>query len=168
MRQAPITAVHAHRAIWIAAMVLAAALLGAPLLGCSAQQGNGGVPTVTVQPPSGSVSPTASGSPSPTAQPSASPSSASPPPSATPQSPSPSASGGGGLAQGAAIFAANCTGCHGKSGEGGIGPDLQPLTAADVQKVVTQVTDGGKIMPSFKGKLTSAQIQAVADYVVTL
>jgi mono/diheme cytochrome c family protein len=31
--------------------------------------------------------------------------------------------------------------------------------------VVHQVTNGGAIMPAFKGKLTDAQIQAVAKYV---
>jgi mono/diheme cytochrome c family protein len=30
---------------------------------------------------------------------------------------------------------------------------------------VKQVTDGGKIMPSFKSTLSAAQIQAVATYV---
>jgi mono/diheme cytochrome c family protein len=31
--------------------------------------------------------------------------------------------------------------------------------------VVRQVTNGGAIMPAFKGKLTGAQIQSVAKYV---
>jgi mono/diheme cytochrome c family protein len=31
--------------------------------------------------------------------------------------------------------------------------------------VVHQVTNGGQIMPSFKGKLSTAQIHAVAKYV---
>jgi cytochrome c6 len=31
--------------------------------------------------------------------------------------------------------------------------------------VVTQVTNGGGVMPAFKGKLTPAQINAVAQYV---
>jgi mono/diheme cytochrome c family protein len=31
--------------------------------------------------------------------------------------------------------------------------------------VAHQVTNGGQIMPSFKGKLSAAQIQAVAKYV---
>jgi cytochrome c6 len=31
--------------------------------------------------------------------------------------------------------------------------------------VVERVTNGRNAMPSFKGKLTDAQIQAVADYV---
>ena len=31
--------------------------------------------------------------------------------------------------------------------------------------VVRQVTNGGAVMPAFKGKLSSAQIQAVAKYV---
>ena len=31
--------------------------------------------------------------------------------------------------------------------------------------VVHQVTNGGAVMPAFKGKLSAAQIQAVAKYV---
>ena len=31
--------------------------------------------------------------------------------------------------------------------------------------VVTQVTNGGGVMPAFGGKLSAAQIQAVAKYV---
>jgi sulfite dehydrogenase len=45
-----------------------------------------------------------------------------------------------------------------------VGPSLDQLqpSAALVQK---QVTNGGGVMPSFKGKLSPAQIKAVADYV---
>ena len=78
----------------------------------------------------------------------------------------------GGLASlgtdGAAIFkGAGCAGCHTLSAAGAtgtVGPNLdqlKPSTAA----VVTQVTNGGGVMPAFKGKLTPAQINAVAQYV---
>jgi cbb3-type cytochrome c oxidase subunit III len=65
------------------------------------------------------------------------------------------------------IFTANCGSCHtlkdaGTSGT--VGPNLDQLKPAEpvVQK---QVTNGGTIMPAFKGTLTPAQITAVAKYV---
>jgi mono/diheme cytochrome c family protein len=75
--------------------------------------------------------------------------------------------GSGGSADGATIFAANCAGCHGGNGEGGVGPNLQTSEkAGNKDEVVKQVTEGGGGMPGFGDKLSSAEIQAVADYVV--
>jgi len=68
---------------------------------------------------------------------------------------------------GAAIFKANCASCHTLAAAGAtgtVGPDLDQLKPA-MALVVHQVTNGGAIMPAFKGKLTPAQIQAVAKYV---
>jgi mono/diheme cytochrome c family protein len=69
---------------------------------------------------------------------------------------------------GEAIFkGAGCAGCHTLAAAGAtgtVGPNLdqiKPLTAL----VAQQVTNGGAVMPAFKGKLTAAQIQAVAQYV---
>lgn len=69
---------------------------------------------------------------------------------------------------GAAIFkGAGCAGCHTLSAAGAtgtIGPNLdqlKPSTAVAAHQVLV----GGGAMPAFKGKLTSAQIQAVAKYV---
>jgi mono/diheme cytochrome c family protein len=69
---------------------------------------------------------------------------------------------------GKAIFkGAGCGGCHTLAAAGAtgtVGPNLdqlKPPTAA----VVTQVTNGGSVMPAFKGRLSDAQIQAVAEYV---
>ena len=65
------------------------------------------------------------------------------------------------------IFTSNCGSCHtlsDASTSGTVGPnldDLMPNTAT----VERQVTNGGAIMPAFKGKLTPAQITAVAKYV---
>jgi mono/diheme cytochrome c family protein len=73
-----------------------------------------------------------------------------------------------GNAQGAKVFAiAGCKTCHtlkAAGAHGTVGPSLDQLqpSAALVQK---QVTNGGGVMPSFKGKLSPAQIKAVADYV---
>ena len=69
---------------------------------------------------------------------------------------------------GAKIFkGAGCAGCHTLSAAGAtgtVGPNLDQLKpAADV--VAHQVEVGGGAMPAFKGKLSDAQIQAVAQYV---
>jgi cbb3-type cytochrome c oxidase subunit III len=68
---------------------------------------------------------------------------------------------------GAAIFKANCASCHTLSAAGAsgtVGPNLDQLKPP-MAIVVHQVTNGGAIMPAFKGKLSAAQIQAVAKYV---
>src|SRR4051812_20647491 len=75
--------------------------------------------------------------------------------------------GGGGAADGAAVFSQNCSSCHrlaAANAKGTVGPNLDDLkpTAAVVQR---QVTDGGGGMPAFGGRLTKAQIDAVAKYV---
>jgi cbb3-type cytochrome c oxidase subunit III len=68
---------------------------------------------------------------------------------------------------GEAIFKANCSSCHTLAAAGAtgtVGPNLDQLKPA-MAVVVRQVTNGGSIMPAFKGKLSAAQIQAVAKYV---
>ena len=79
---------------------------------------------------------------------------------------------GGGFASlgtdGAKIFkGAGCAGCHTLAAAGATGttgPNLDQLKPA-MDIVVRQVTNGGAVMPAFKGKLSPAQIQAVAKYV---
>ena len=79
---------------------------------------------------------------------------------------------GGGFASlgtdGAAIFkGAGCAGCHTLAAAGATGTtgpnldQLKPSTAV----VAHQVMVGGGLMPAFQGKLSPAQIQAVAKYV---
>jgi cbb3-type cytochrome c oxidase subunit III len=69
---------------------------------------------------------------------------------------------------GAAIFkSSGCAGCHTLAAAGAtgtVGPNLDQLKPP-MAIVVKQVTNGGAIMPAFKGKLTTAQINAVAKYV---
>jgi cbb3-type cytochrome c oxidase subunit III len=74
---------------------------------------------------------------------------------------------GGKLTSGKDIFVANCGSCHtladaGTSGK--VGPNLDQLMRP-FARVQTQVINGGAVMPPFKGKLTPAQIKAVAKYV---
>jgi mono/diheme cytochrome c family protein len=66
------------------------------------------------------------------------------------------------------VFAtAGCGGCHtlkDAGATGTVGPNLDQLKPSEAT-VAHQVENGGGVMPAFKGKLTPAQIQAVAKYV---
>ena len=69
---------------------------------------------------------------------------------------------------GAAVFAkAGCVACHtlkAAGAKGAVGPNLDKVKPS--AKLVTErVTKGKGIMPSFKGKLSSKDIAAVAAYV---
>ena len=68
---------------------------------------------------------------------------------------------------GKAIFQANCASCHtlkAAAATGTIGPNLDQLKPP-LARVKHQVEVGGGVMPAFKGKLTPAQIDAVAKFV---
>ena len=68
---------------------------------------------------------------------------------------------------GKTIFKAKCGGCHTLADAGTTGttgPNLDQLKPA-FARVQKQVTNGGAVMPAFKGVLTKAQIDAVANYV---
>jgi mono/diheme cytochrome c family protein len=70
-------------------------------------------------------------------------------------------------AQGKQVFTQNCKGCHtlkDASATGSVGPNLDDLQP-DKATVQRQVVNGGGPMPAFKGKLSDAQINAVAGYV---
>lgn len=91
----------------------------------------------------------------------------------TPTKPAPPATTTGGgtttsaAPDGKALFVANCASCHtlkDAGTNGTIGPNLDALKPSE-SRVALQVTNGGGVMPSFKGKLTAAQIQAIAKYV---
>ena len=71
--------------------------------------------------------------------------------------------------KGKAIFVTNCGGCHtlaaaGTSGT--VGPNLDDLKP-NYQAVTAQITNGGGVMPSYKGQFTTQQIADLAAYVVT-
>jgi cytochrome c6 len=68
---------------------------------------------------------------------------------------------------GKALFVSSCGSCHtlkDAGTSGAVGPNLD-TKKPPLARVVKQVTNGGKVMPSFKGSLTPAQIQQVAAYV---
>jgi cytochrome c6 len=76
-------------------------------------------------------------------------------------------------ANGGKIFNANCVACHINGGNVII--PTKTLKSADLEKngknsieaIVTQVTKGNGAMPAFGGRLTSAQIEDVATYVLS-
>jgi cbb3-type cytochrome c oxidase subunit III len=74
----------------------------------------------------------------------------------------------GGAADGKTVFAtAGCTGCprlKAAGSTGTVGPNLDEAKPSK-ELVIDRVTNGQGGMPSFKGQLSEAQIQAVADYV---
>jgi mono/diheme cytochrome c family protein len=80
--------------------------------------------------------------------------------------PKPAPPGGG--TDGKTIFAtAGCTGCHTLAAAGStgtVGPNLDQAKPSKAL-VIDRVTNGQGGMPSFKGQLSEAQIEAVADYV---
>jgi mono/diheme cytochrome c family protein len=68
---------------------------------------------------------------------------------------------------GKTIFTSNCASCHtlaDAATSGTVGPNLDQARPPK-SLVVDRVTNGKGAMPSFKGSLDEAQIQAVADYV---
>ena len=73
----------------------------------------------------------------------------------------------GDAAAGKEVFAsAGCGGCHTFSAagsSGSVGPNLDDASPS-YDHVVTQVTNGGGAMPSFKNDLTEQQIQDVAAF----
>jgi cbb3-type cytochrome c oxidase subunit III len=75
-------------------------------------------------------------------------------------------SGGTTSTNGKTIFTSSCGSCHTLAAagtHGTVGPNLDQLKPA-FARVQRQVINGGVIMPAFKGRLTDAQITAVAKY----
>ena len=76
-----------------------------------------------------------------------------------------------GVADGAALYAANCAGCHGASGEGAA--VFPPLAGneklADASYVIGTVLNGkpGTAMPAFGSRLSDDQLAALISYVRT-
>jgi mono/diheme cytochrome c family protein len=73
---------------------------------------------------------------------------------------------------GAAIFRAQCAGCHGAQGQGSFGPQLAQGRVAqrfpDPQSEINVVTKGRGSMPAFGASLAADQIAAVVAYTRTL
>jgi len=80
---------------------------------------------------------------------------------------------------GQSVYQANCATCHGGSLEGGIGPQLNPITKLpgvsnplDVGYLLDTVTNGrtpaggGTAMPAWKGKISDQDIKDVVSYIL--
>jgi mono/diheme cytochrome c family protein len=64
------------------------------------------------------------------------------------------------------IYVASCQTCHGRNGEGFVGPSLIDTAARfpDVTAEIAVVTNGEGEMPAWGGRLTTKEIATVVDY----
>ncbi len=65
------------------------------------------------------------------------------------------------------VYLQSCSSCHGPDGEGGVGPSLQQSTA-DLEAQLSIIRFGSRVMPGFSADLTDEELQAVAEYSVSL
>lgn len=79
----------------------------------------------------------------------------------------------GSLAQGKSVFVTNCAACHGKVGEGGVGPNLTDdywLHSGSIKDVFISVKYGWpeKGMKAWQQDLSPIQIHQVSSYILSL
>ncbi|PDO09696.1 MAG: hypothetical protein BLM47_11280 [Candidatus Reconcilbacillus cellulovorans] len=79
---------------------------------------------------------------------------------------SPAAQPGGAAPAGVeTIYKNNCMSCHGQNLEGRVGPDLRKIgDKYDRAQIAAVIRDGRGGMPSFKGRLSDAQIDELAGW----
>ena len=70
-------------------------------------------------------------------------------------------------------YKAKCAMCHGADGSGKAAMGTKDLGSADIQKMsdadlTAAITNGKGKMPSYKGKLTDAQVKDLVGYIRTL
>ncbi len=76
------------------------------------------------------------------------------------------------LANGAKVFSSTCAACHVGGGNLVNGAktlqkaDLDKYQMASIEAITAQVTNGKNAMPAFKGRLSDAEINDVANYVL--
>ena len=72
----------------------------------------------------------------------------------------------------AELFASNCAGCHGADGKGGFGSDLSRSNydfGKDAAAVKDSIANGrGGKMPAFGSRLSSAEVDALVDFSISL
>lgn len=71
------------------------------------------------------------------------------------------------LAAGKTAFAANCAGCHGANGEGGVGPSLRGIAASQtLATTIERIEVPGGIMPKlYPSPLSATNVAQIAAYV---
>ncbi len=79
----------------------------------------------------------------------------------------------GEIQKGKEIFSANCAACHGKLGEGGVGPNLTDeywLHGGDIKSIFKTIKYGvpEKGMIPWQSKLNPVQMRAVSSFILTL
>lgn len=68
----------------------------------------------------------------------------------------------------AALFSSKCSGCHGADRSGDRGPSLLPdRLAKESAQYAETITNGRGGMPSWKGKLSMDEINALAEWILT-
>jgi cytochrome c oxidase cbb3-type subunit 3 len=77
------------------------------------------------------------------------------------------------LKEGEVIFVENCAACHGKIGEGGVGPNVTDdywLHGGDIKSVFKTIKFGvtEKGMIAWQSQISPVQIQQVASYILSL
>ena len=72
----------------------------------------------------------------------------------------------GDTSSGAALYAANCSSCHGSSAQGGAGPALAGIS--DSTGVVDTILAGTEGMPAFGGQLSDQDISDILAYLGSL
>jgi mono/diheme cytochrome c family protein len=79
-------------------------------------------------------------------------------------------SAGGNAAHGKQLFAANCSACHGASGEGGVGPKLQgEKSRKNVAAIEKQIMNPAPPMPKlYPSPLSKSDVADLAAFVSTL
>ena len=71
------------------------------------------------------------------------------------------------ITQGKKLFLNNCASCHGTKAQGKIGPALNGTGHSahhSPMSMMQKIKKGGKIMPSFKGKLKDEEIMFILKY----
>ena len=68
---------------------------------------------------------------------------------------------------GGPLYAQNCARCHGATGTEGRAPNLARGDNSR-SEILDKVTNGAGRMPAFAGKLSGAEIDAVAEFVLHL
>jgi mono/diheme cytochrome c family protein len=63
----------------------------------------------------------------------------------------------------AAIYSANCAGCHGPNGEGGAGPSLIASTMT-FDEILNVLNNGAGFMPGYAGSLSPEELDALAAF----
>lgn len=68
----------------------------------------------------------------------------------------------------AGIFTQRCSTCHGLNREGANGPPLLPgVLNKDASAYINTITNGSGPMPSWKGRLSADEIDAMVEYIMS-